>query len=126
MKLSNFFLLIIAILILNPRIDWESLKTRPKTIVSCSTGWSLQFGKGLLGVYSLETASTFRSSTFLKKYSPRDNLDKYKSLNQQQAKSIIMRPCEWHKNEINIFNFNNLLKSISLSTRNAEIDPQID
>ena len=95
MKLSNFFLLIIAILILNPRIDWESLKTRPKSIVSCSTGWSLQFGKGLLGLYSLETASTFRSSTFLKKYSPRDTLNKYKSLNQEQAKSIIMRPCEW-------------------------------
>ena len=94
MKLANLVLIILGVLFLNPRIDLQGLKIRPKSIVSCSTGWSIQFGKGLIGIYSLETASKLRSSSFMVEYNNNKNLGKYNSLNYQSAKASIMQPCK--------------------------------
>ena len=93
MKFINLVLLTLGVLVLNPRIDFEALKLRPKSIISCSTGWSFQWGKGLIGFYSLETASEIRSSSFFYKYNQGNDLGKLKSLNYKRAKESIMRPC---------------------------------
>tara|TARA_Y100001968_G_scaffold309149_1_gene328663 strand:+ start:1066 stop:1293 length:228 start_codon:yes stop_codon:yes gene_type:complete len=56
MKISKILFLTLAIMALNPRVDFEGTKRLPKYIISCSTGWSLQWRKGLIGIYSLESA----------------------------------------------------------------------
>ncbi len=93
MKFINFLLMLIGILLLNPRIDFQGLTYAPKYIISCSTGWSLQWGKGFIGLYSLEAASILGIN------SSRYSINKYKankrtnSFAKENTKNRLMSPC---------------------------------
>ena len=89
MKFTNFLLVLIGILFLNPRIDFQGFSYPPKYIISCSTGWSLQWGRGLIGFYSLEAASNLGINS--SRYSTR----KYerKTISKQKLKNRIISPC---------------------------------
>ncbi len=65
MKTKHIILLIIGLLVLNPRTNLKSLNSYPGTITSCSTGWSLNWGNGFIGIFSLESSSRLRSNTTL-------------------------------------------------------------
>ncbi len=62
MRISNLLLLVVTVVVLNPRINFESRSLKPQFIISCSTGWSLQWGEGLVGIYSLDSAAQLMST----------------------------------------------------------------
>ena len=94
MKFTNLILLVAGILFLNPRLDLQGIKGSPKYIVSCSTGWSLQWGKGLLGIYSLEASSENRLSSIQQIFNNKQYLSFHPTSHKQKAKERIMRPCK--------------------------------
>ena len=62
MKLGKLLLLAATVLIINPRVNFDGTFSTPRSVVSCSTGWSFHWGKvlgrnDLLGIYSLDTAA---------------------------------------------------------------------
>ena len=50
--------------IINPRINFDDSLSRVNSLVSCSTGWSIQWRNGLLGLYSFDTATHLLSSLY--------------------------------------------------------------
>ena len=94
MKFTNIFILIAGLLFLNPRLDFQGLKSSPKYIVSCSTGWSLQWGNGLLGIYSLEASAERRISSIQHLYNSKKHLRSERLSNIQKLKERIMSPCK--------------------------------
>ena len=63
MKIGNLLLLVLVGLVLNPRVNLVKGEKTPRSVVSCSTGWSLYWGEGLVGIYSLDTAAQMLSSS---------------------------------------------------------------
>tara|TARA_Y100001968_G_C19422514_1_gene752555 strand:+ start:1104 stop:1388 length:285 start_codon:yes stop_codon:yes gene_type:complete len=94
MKFTKIVLLVLGFVLLNPRIDLKALNIWPKSVISCSTGWSFQIGKGMFGIYSLDTAAKLRSSNFLKIYNSTRKLGGFRSLDYHEAKESIMQPCQ--------------------------------
>ncbi len=92
MKPTNILFLIIGLLLLNPRVDLINLETYPRFLVSCSTGWSLQWRKGVLGLYSLEAASELRQTLFKLKANNSFSQEG-RALNSNELKKRIMKPC---------------------------------
>ena len=93
MKFTNFLLILIGILLLNPRIDFKGFTYAPKYIISCSTGWSLQWGKGLIGLYSLEGASILgmNSSRYSFNKFKKDQITK--PFSKQSVMNRLISPC---------------------------------
>ena len=63
MKITNLALLILVAVLLNLRVSLYGGLANVRSIVSCSTGWSLQWGQGFLGLYSIEGLNKLISSS---------------------------------------------------------------
>ena len=93
MKISNLFLLVVSAVLLNPRVNFENKSLRPRSVVSCSTGWSLQWGKGLIGIYSLDSAAQLMSN---RPTSVESSISKQKAsrpIGYQLARDRILQAC---------------------------------
>ena len=83
-------LFVFAGLALNPRIAIDSGK--PDHVISCSTGWSLRWGKGLIGVYSLDSAAQLMSSSNSEKTG--GSKGGSRPIDYQVARDNILRACK--------------------------------
>tara|TARA_Y100001968_G_C19230712_1_gene654319 strand:- start:434 stop:718 length:285 start_codon:yes stop_codon:yes gene_type:complete len=93
MKFTNFLLVLIGILSLNPRIDFQGFSYVPKYIISCSTGWSLQWGRGLIGFYSLEAASNLGTNSSRYSINKDNRSNRTKAMSKKKLKNRIISPC---------------------------------
>ena len=86
MKISTLLAITIGVLVINPRIDFQGIESFPKYIISCSTGWSMQWGKGFIGLFSLDSASRLTGNDI-------DKSKGMKSLSNKTRLEILIRTC---------------------------------
>ena len=99
MKMRSLLLVIFAAVLINPRVNSSGGLDRTNYLVSCSTGWTLHFGKtlggkSLYGAYSLDSASHIlsRDSSGLGYMKRSTNSERVKSY--QSARDSILEVCK--------------------------------